>query len=89
MLLVVYTYTRRILYYVTLIVVHLRPAANNHRRAGMPGKDKTAKSGKGKKALEKEWEAAVASAADGSRMEAKNTVKDEKKSAKTVASKKK
>ena len=54
----------------------------------MPGKDKTAKSGKGKKALEKEWEAAVAAAADGSRLEAKNTVKDEKKSAKSTAGKK-
>lgn len=36
----------------------------------MPGKDKTAKSGKGKKALANEWEAAVAAADNGDRLTA-------------------
>jgi hypothetical protein len=45
----------------------------------MPGKDKTSKAGKGKKALEKEWEAAVSAADSGSRLAAATTNKDEHK----------
>ena len=53
----------------------------------MPGKDKTTKAGKGKKGLEKEWAAALASADSGERVVTTACQKDELKKKKKESGK--